>query len=441
MYDNSVKLLEDQYLYDQFRPSYFQDALTCTTPLVLFIGPFSAGKTTFINYLLGGDYLFTGPEPTTSRFTCVCYGNEVQQISGHILSSSSDMPFRGLQRFGHEFLEGFSGFQCPADVLKSITLVDTPGVLETADVHSRSYDYIEAMRWFVEHADLVFVLFDPSKLDAGAELRSLFTSALKGAESRVRIVLNKADSVGHHELMKVHGALFWNLSNLITTSEPPRVYVSSFWSKAYKPDTNHLLFETEKQALLYDMLYAVPLEALDRKVANLLRRAQMALIHACVLGTARMKLPAFFGKTKGKVKAIENLSQIYQEIQGKYKLPVVNFPAESEYKNFLAAHDLYDFPKLDQLEKKSGLIRKVQDLIGVQIPGLLRSISHNTIADPRQNRILLTMLERQEKQAAQNATHVKTDQHKNFLFAQAVAHMGKGSANPSLGGEPETTTA
>ena len=42
----------------------------------------------------------------------------------------------------------------------------------------------------------------------------------------------------------------------------------------------------------------------------------MALIHACVLGTARMKLPAFFGKTKGKVKAIENLSQIYQEIQG-----------------------------------------------------------------------------------------------------------------------------
>ena len=55
-----------------------------------------------------------------------------------------------------------------------------------------------------------------------SDRRSLFTSALKGAESRVRIVLNKADSVGHHELMKVHGALFWNLSNLITTSEPPR---------------------------------------------------------------------------------------------------------------------------------------------------------------------------------------------------------------------------
>lgn len=44
------------------------------------------------------------------------------------------------------------------------------------------------------------------------------------------------------------------------------VYVSSFWAKPYKPDTNHHLFETEKQALLYDMLYAVPLESLDRKV-------------------------------------------------------------------------------------------------------------------------------------------------------------------------------
>ena len=55
-----------------------------------------------------------------------------------------------------------------------------------------------------------------------ALLRGLFTKALKGHESRMRIVLNKADSVGQHELMKVHGALFWNLSNLISTSEPPR---------------------------------------------------------------------------------------------------------------------------------------------------------------------------------------------------------------------------
>lgn len=44
------------------------------------------------------------------------------------------------------------------------------------------------------------------------------------------------------------------------------MYVSSFWAHPYKPNTNHLLFETEKQALMYDMLYAVPLESLDRKV-------------------------------------------------------------------------------------------------------------------------------------------------------------------------------
>ena len=55
------------------------------------------------------------------------------------------------------------------------------------------------------------------------------------------------------------------------------------------------------QALLYDMLYAVPLEALDRKVAALLRRIQDVMIHACIIGTARMKLPKYFGKSKTKV--------------------------------------------------------------------------------------------------------------------------------------------
>eukprot|EP00668_Euglena_longa_P046289 GGOE01061974.1.p1 GENE.GGOE01061974.1~~GGOE01061974.1.p1 ORF type:complete len:523 (+),score=106.66 GGOE01061974.1:65-1633(+) len=402
IYAEAVEPLEAEFGYDQFKPSYFGDILTCSTPLILFIGPFSAGKTTFINYLLGGDYLWTGPEPTTNRFTVVFHGDEVNQISGRILVSSASLPFKGLQRFGNEFLEGFSGFQANADILKSITLVDTPGILETSEIHARSYDYIEVMKWFVEHADLIFVMFDPTKLDAGKELRSLFKVALKGNESRIRIVLNKSDSVGQHELMKVHGALFWNLSNLISTSEPPRVYVSSFWAHPYKPNTNHQLFETEKQALMYDMLYAVPLESLDRKVAAMLKRCQDVLIHAAVIGTARMKLPKYFGKQKEKTKTLDNLDQVYAEVQVKYRLPAANFPPEDAYRQFFTTHDLYDFPKLKSFEEKGGVIEKLQELMQTRIPGLLRSVNQGGAMDPRKSKMLSTMLERQRREAEQN---------------------------------------
>ena len=40
-------------------------------------------------------------------------------------------------------MECLSGMQAPSEILKSVTLVDTPGVLETSEVHSRAYDYIE----------------------------------------------------------------------------------------------------------------------------------------------------------------------------------------------------------------------------------------------------------------------------------------------------------
>ena len=59
------------------------------------------------------------------------------------------------------------------------------------------YD-LKVMKWFVEHADLIFVMFDPTKLDAGAELRSVFRTALKGHESRIRIVLNKGSHLYPH---------------------------------------------------------------------------------------------------------------------------------------------------------------------------------------------------------------------------------------------------
>ena len=57
---------------------------------------------------------------------------------------------------------------------------------------------------------------------------------LKGRESQVRIILNKADEITAEELLKIQGNLVWNVSPLMASMEPPTLYAGSFWSRPYK---------------------------------------------------------------------------------------------------------------------------------------------------------------------------------------------------------------
>lgn len=103
---------------------------------------------------------------------------------------------------------------------------------------------------------------------------------IQGRESQIRIVLNKADSLEFHELMRVYGALFWNLSPLINVTEPPRVYVGSFRSVPFLGQTDHHeLFLREEISLLQD-LYDVAVSAVEMKLALVRQHAVRVLMHA-----------------------------------------------------------------------------------------------------------------------------------------------------------------
>jgi hypothetical protein len=383
LYHQYVKPLEAAYKYDLFKPSWYEESLMNAKPFVTLFGPWSAGKSTFINHLLQSNHLWTGPQPTTAQFTVVMHGDEPTPIGGRVLAAAKDMPFRGLTEFGDSFLECFQGYAVPHELLKSVILVDTPGVLESAkDVHQRKYDYIKTCRWFTERSDLVIVMFDPTKMDAGIELRMLFKHAFKGNEGKVRILLNKADSIETQELMRVYGALYWNLSNMVNTTEPPRVYVGSFWDQPYREGTFHELFSEEKSDLLHEITEVIPLQALDKKVTSLLRRAKDVFVHALILGVMREGLPMMFGKDKAKKKALEELSITYERVGQRFKMNHRDFPPVEEYREFLSKFDLEDFPKLEKVEKE-GLLSKIMQLTDTVLPQLLRPLKSAATSDPR----------------------------------------------------------
>ena len=80
------------------------------------------------------------------------------------------------------------------------------------------------MKWFGERADLVIVMFDAHKLDISDELKRVMELFIPHID-KIRIVLNKADSISTQQLMRVYGALMWSLGKVLNTPEVCRVYM------------------------------------------------------------------------------------------------------------------------------------------------------------------------------------------------------------------------
>lgn len=189
---------------------------------------FSVGKTSFIKYLLGRDFpgIRIGPEPTTDRFTSVLWGPNDKIVPGAALCSQQDRPFTGLSPYGNNFLSRLEGVELDSPILCNVTLVDTPGILSGQKQRNRNYDYESVMKWFGERADLVIVMFDAHKLDISDELKRVMELFIPHID-KIRIVLNKADSISTQQLMRVYGALMWSLGKVLNTPEVCRVYMVS----------------------------------------------------------------------------------------------------------------------------------------------------------------------------------------------------------------------
>ena len=61
--------LEKEYQFHDFHSPVLEDADFDARPMVMLVGQYSTGKTTFIKYLLESDFpgIRIGPEPTTDR--------------------------------------------------------------------------------------------------------------------------------------------------------------------------------------------------------------------------------------------------------------------------------------------------------------------------------------------------------------------------------------
>jgi hypothetical protein len=161
LYRKKILPLELSSKYGHFHSPPLSPSDFDAPPMILLLGQYSVGKTSFCKYLLGRDFPGSriGPEPTTDRFTAILWGHQDKIIPGAALCSQADRPFTGLSPFGNNFLSRMEGTELNSPILKNITIVDTPGILSGQKQKSRNYDYEAVMRWFAERADLIIVMF------------------------------------------------------------------------------------------------------------------------------------------------------------------------------------------------------------------------------------------------------------------------------------------
>jgi small GTP-binding protein len=132
--------------------------------LLVVVGEFNAGKSAFINALLGARVLEEGVTPTTSRVGILEHGDEVARRTRP---------------------DGVEETTAPAEVLKTVAIVDTPGTNAVLREH-------EALtRDFLPRADLV--LFVTSADRPYTESERSFLEAIREWGKKVVLVLNKKD--------------------------------------------------------------------------------------------------------------------------------------------------------------------------------------------------------------------------------------------------------
>jgi len=367
IYDKKIKPVEELYRFADFHSPIMRDSDFDAKPMVLLLGQYSTGKTTFIQYLLQKKFpgSHIGPEPTTDRFIAVMHGPEERITPGNALAVQSDKPFRGLEIFGTGFLTKFQSSELPAPLLESMILIDTPGVLSGEKQRiGRAYDFPKVCGWFAERADMILLLFDAHKLDISDEFKTVIES-LKGHDEKIRVVLNKADAIGSQQLMRVYGSLMWSLGKVIRAPEVVRVYVGSFWDQPYQNEDFRKLFEAEQADLLGD-LSTLPANGTVRKVNELVKRSRLVKVHALIIGHLKEEMPSVFGKGSKQQELINNLSEEFVKLQRKYKIPAGDFPDVKKYQEILK---MYDFSKLPKYNPR--LIEQMDEVLSKDLTELL----------------------------------------------------------------------
>ncbi len=243
--------------------------------LLVVAGEFNAGKSAFVNALLGRTLLEEGVTPTTQRLTLVKHG---------------EMERRERRADGVEVVEA------PLDVLAKVDVVDTPGTNAIAREHE------VLTRDFIPRSDLV--LFVTSADRPFTESERLFLESIKSWGKKILFVVNKVDILERAEdVAEVERFVRENAKTLLGSS--PEVFsVSSKLALRAKTESDPALLQKSLFPTLEDYVVSV----LDDR-----ERVRLKLLNP--LGVGLALAGKYAGIAKTELDLLEDDVQMLSDIE------------------------------------------------------------------------------------------------------------------------------
>ncbi len=188
--------------------------------LLVIIGEFNAGKSAFINALLGQKVLKEGVTPTTTQVNILRYGDADER---HIVDDHLHI------------------LTAPVDILREISIVDTPGTNAVIREHE------EITSNFVPRSDLV--LFITSADRPFTESERLFLEKIRDWGKKVVLVINKIDILkAVEDLNQIESFLTENAQTLLGMT-PDIFPISALQASQAKQGQPQLWNESRFEAL------------------------------------------------------------------------------------------------------------------------------------------------------------------------------------------------
>lgn len=162
--------------------------------MLVVVGEFNSGKSTLINALLGGEFLKTGPLPTTDKVCILRYMNKVENF----------------------LLKDFQEVLLPVEWLEHIAIIDTPGTNAVVSEHEKLAHQV------IPRADLI--LFVTSADRPMSESEASFLKKITAWGRNVIMVVNKMDILQPHEREQTLSFVSQNASLILGTPFPVPVF-------------------------------------------------------------------------------------------------------------------------------------------------------------------------------------------------------------------------
>lgn len=191
---------------------------------VAVVGEFNAGKSTFLNALLGEDVAPTGVLPTTATMHWVAWAPD--PFARIVVRGAPDrvVPHGGLKAALKELSTTGSRVDrvfiyAPIERLKRVEILDTPGF------NAPDPDHIAAARQAFDEAHVAIWLLDATGAMKDTERRVL--SEIKELGVPIQILINKADRLTPNELTHVRDHVLAGLSETGIGSYTPPIAFSA----------------------------------------------------------------------------------------------------------------------------------------------------------------------------------------------------------------------